>query len=195
LKGGVDRSRQNTRTFTVTDTFGDLVQKQNPSHCDGKIVGPNYIYPITGQIGVEDLVQAFVYLSLFGNLASEEVTPGIVTKGPPTLVDALLFTTMISGEVNPQVTFAPIGRTLSVTQASLDLTSSRTDKHQVVIGLALQSAVKAQLGPVRAGLQGQLVAPFGRLLTASGNPAEQAAATAVNQFLTQKLFSPTINVP
>jgi hypothetical protein len=76
----------------------------------------------------------------------------------------------------------------------LNVAASRIDKHQVVVGLALQSAGQAQLGLVRAGLQGQLVAPFGRLLTASGNLAELAAATAVDQFLTQQLFSPTINI-
>jgi hypothetical protein len=35
---------------------------------------------------------------------------------------------------------------------------------------------------------------FGRLLKASGNPAELAAATAVDQFLTRQVFSPTINI-
>jgi hypothetical protein len=98
------------------------------------------------------------------------------------------------------VNFAPIGRTLSVSLADLNVAASRTDKHQVIVGLALAAAAQAQLGPVRAGLlQGQLVAPmqtalFGRLLKASGNPAELAAATAVDQFLTRQVFSPTINI-
>jgi hypothetical protein len=110
LRARADRSRQNIRTFTVTDNFGDLVQK--PMDCDGRIVGPNYVYPISGRIGVDELVHAFVYLSLFGNLAGNAAP--IFPKGPPTLVDALVFTTTISGSVSPRVDFAPIGRSLSV---------------------------------------------------------------------------------
>jgi hypothetical protein len=197
LTGGFDRTRENVRTFTVTDNFGDLVRK--PMRCDGRLVGPNYVYPITGRIGVDDVVRAFVFLSLFGNLGGESGTPGVIPKGPPTLVDALEFTTTISGSANPRVDFAPIGRTLSVSHANLNVAALRRDKHQVIIGLALAAAAQAQLGSIRAGLRGQLVAPvqpalFGRLLTASGTPAELAAANAVDQVLTQQLFSPTITI-
>lgn len=196
FKGNFDRQRQNIRTFTITDNFGDLVLK--PMDCDGKIVGPNYVYPIAGRIGVDEMVRAFVDLSLFANLGGGKDNP----KAAPTLVDALEFTTTISGSAAPNVNFDPmmIGRNLSVLHADLAAEATRTDKHQVVVGLALAEAAQAQLGPVRAGLQGQLVAPmqtslFGRLLTANGKqPGERAAATAVDQFLTQQLFSPTIKI-
>lgn len=145
------------------------------------------------------MVRAFVFLSLFGNLGGESGTPGVIPKGPPTLVDALEFTTTISGSANPRVDFAPIGRTLSVSHADLNVAARRRDKHQVIVGLALAAAAQAQLGSIREGLRGQLVAPvqpalFGRLLTASGTPAELAAANAVDQLLTQQLFSPTITI-
>jgi hypothetical protein len=196
MNGNFDLSRQNTRTFTITDNFGSLVNK--PMDCSGKIVGPNYVYPIAGRIGVEDLVHTFVYLTLFANLAGESA-PGTFPKGPPTLVDALLFTTTISGEVNPFVTFAPLGRTFSVAHASVDLNAKRVDQHQVVVGLAIDTAAQPQLGLLREEFLGQTAAPkknelFLGLLTARGNRAELAAATAVNQYLTQKLFSPTINI-
>lgn len=157
MRGGFDRSRENVRTSTVTDNFGDLVQK--PMRCDGRLVGPNYIYPITGRIGVDDVVRAFVFLSLFGNLGGESGTPGVIPKGPPTFVDALEFTTTISGSANQRVDFAPIGRTLSVSHANLNVAASRRDKHQVIIGLALAVAAQAQLGSIREGLRGQRVAP------------------------------------
>jgi len=197
LRGGFDRTRQNVRTFTVTDNFGELVQR--PTRCDGRLVGPNYVYPITGRIGVDEVVHAFVFLTLFGNLGGDSGAPGAIPKGPPTLADALQFTTTISGSANPRVDFAPIGRTLSVSHADLNVAARRTDKHQVIVGLALAAAAQAQLGSIREGLRGRLVAPvppalFGRLLTASGTPAELAAANAVDQVLTQQLFSPTITI-
>jgi hypothetical protein len=183
LGAGFDRQRQNTRTFTVTDNFRNLVQKLSDEYCSRQLVAENYVYPITGRVGVEGMVHAFVYLSLFGNLAGKEDNPA----GPPTLVDALDFQTTISGSASPKVTFTPLGRGLSLTEASLISEASRKDVHRVVIGLALDKAANSQVGPTRDAL-------FGRLLTASGNRAELAAANAVDQFLTQTVFSPTIVV-
>lgn len=184
LTAGLDRQRQNTRTFTVTDNFGDLVQKLSPKYCDKKIVKENYIYPIAGRIGVEEMVQTFVYLSLFGNLGGKEDNP----KGPPTLVDALNFETTISGSASPKVTFTPIGRGFSVSDFSLNATASRKDAHSVVVGLALDEADVGRAGEVKDRL-------VGSLLTASAdNRAERVAATAVDQFLAQNLFRPTIVV-
>jgi hypothetical protein len=199
FKAGLDRTRENTRTFTVTDNFGELVK--GLTGCQKEIVGPNYIYPITGRIGVEDMIQEFVYMSIFANLGAETTTAATVPKGPPTLVDALAFTTTISGSVNPTVAFSPVGKELGVTAASVDLAASRTDLHQVVVGLALAPAGQAQLGPLREGYFGSYAAAPGGTLVApllTASPAtrsENIAATAVNQFLTQQLFSPTINLP
>jgi hypothetical protein len=195
---GLDRTRENTRTFTITDNFGELVK--GLTGCKDELVGPNYIYPITGRIGVQDMIQEFVYMSIFANLDAESTTPATVPKGPPTLVDALVFTTKISGSVNPTVAFSPVGKELGVTAASVDLAASRTDLHQVVVGLALAPAGQAQLGSLREAYFGSyaaapgttLVAPL--LTAAPATRSENIAATAVNQFLTQQLFSPTINL-
>src|ERR1700730_15077007 len=58
IVGNGDRSRSNERTFTITDKFAFLLRELNTlkqasgrRYCDGRIVGPNYIYPIAGQIG------------------------------------------------------------------------------------------------------------------------------------------------
>jgi hypothetical protein len=197
LTAGLDRTRENTRTFTVTDNFGELVKSL--TGCEDELVGPNYIYPITGRIGVQDMIEAFVYMSIFANLGAETTTPATVPKGPPTLVDALQFTTKISGSVNPTVAFSPVGKELGVTAAGVDLVASRTDLHEVTVGLALGPAGQAQLGSLReayfgsyVGAPGALVAP---LLTAAPTTRSEAfAAAAVKQFLTQQLFSPTINL-
>jgi hypothetical protein len=108
---------------------------------------------------------------------------------------------MISGSVNPTVAFAPAGKELGVTAASVDFAASRTDNHQVVVGLALAPTGQGQLGSLRAAYFGSYVAAPGATLVApllTASPAtrsENIAATAVNQFLTQQLFSPTINLP
>jgi hypothetical protein len=208
IKGGLDRMRKNDRTFTITDKFSGLVGLPN-TYCDGHDVQqtynynvpPNYLYPIAGKIGVVLLVQDFINLTLFANL-SKKSTP----QGPPTLVDALTFTTAISGTLTPTIVFSPVGTALNVTNATLTGVASRTDVHTVTMGLAIGGAGLKLLAPVRTTLFTtplQRVTPTNAsatlfttpLLTASPASASEAAAVeAVNQFLTRKLFSPTINI-
>jgi len=192
IKGGFDRSRQNERIFTVTDSFSGLVRLPD-TYCDGRPVNenynynvaPNYAYPAAGKIGVERMVQDFIELTLFANLGGPKATP----KGPPTLVDTLAFQTVITGTLTPVITFSPVGRGFSLADASLTGVATRTDLHTITMGLSIAGAGVNLVVPTRTAL---FTAP---LLTARpGSPAEASAADAVNQVLTLKLFRPTINV-
>ena len=183
ITAGFNRQRANTRAFTVTDTFGRLVRDVPDDYCVKHIVTENYIYPITGRIGIEKMVHDFINLTLFANLAGNTADGA----GPPTLVDALEFTTSISGSATPKVEFSPVGTGLSVADANLTGKASRVDLHKVTVGLAIDSGSVVQVGPLRSTL-------FASLLTASGGRTEQIAAEAVNQVLTSKLFTRTIIV-
>lgn len=180
---GANRMRENTRTFTVTDTFGKLIQLP-ADYCTDHIVEANYIYPIAGKIGMAPVIHEFIRLTLFANLSGPK---GNVT-GPPTMVDQLQFTTRISGSLTPTVLFSPVGNAFQVIDASLTPSVSRTDLHTVTVGLAIADRSVPQLAPIRSLL-------FAPLLTASGGPTEKVAADAVNQALTLKLFQRTIIVP
>jgi|SoiMethySBSTD1v2_1073268.scaffolds.fasta_scaffold261076_3 hypothetical protein len=185
ISAGFNRQRQNTRAFTVTDTFGGLIRNVGDDYCNKKfMVTENYIYPITGRVGIENMVHDFINMTLFANLRGNTSSG----EGPPTLVDALEFTTSISGSATPKITFAPLGTGLSVTDASVTGRLSRVDLHKVTIGLAIDKGSVPQVASLRATL-------FTPLLTASGGRAEQKAAEAVNQVLTSKLFTRTIVVP
>jgi hypothetical protein len=94
ISAGANFERSNNRTFTVTDTFSYLLTKLNvpvrgQRYCDGQIVRANYVYPITGRIGIDELVKTFMELTLFGNLAGKEANPG--AGGAPTMADQLTF--------------------------------------------------------------------------------------------------------
>jgi hypothetical protein len=191
IKGGFDRKRENERLFTVTDSFRGLVIGLPPEYClnptTGRdyVVSENYIYPITGRIGVHRMMNDFVELTLFENLGGPKEKP----TGPPTLVDQLSFTTTISGSVTPTITFTPAGTRLQVMDASLPVSVTRTDLHKVTVGLALAGAGPKLIGGLRTGL---FAAP---LVTANPRTAgEAAAAAAVSQFLTLKIFQPTVIV-
>ena len=115
MSAGFNRQRVNTRSFTVTDTFGGLIRDVGNDYCNKKfMVTENYVYPITGRIGIENMVHDFINMTLFANLRGD-VPDG---KELPTLVDALDSRTAISGSAVPQITFSPLGTGLSV-RASL----------------------------------------------------------------------------
>jgi hypothetical protein len=164
-----DRSRQNIRTFTISDTFVDLFRNLRDNYCnESPPPGRDYIYPVTGNIGLKEMIQTFVDLSISDNLSAKD--------GPPTLGDTLRFATTISGSVAPKVVLTPIGTSLQLADASFLAIASRADVHSVVVSLAykpikLRSA--AGVGLVR----GLLVSAKG------GNDAQNAAVNSNEQML------------
>ncbi|MCA0032651.1 hypothetical protein [Mesorhizobium sp. B263B2A] len=181
LQGSFDRQRGNERSFTVTDNFGNLINKTDARYCKDKIVEANVVYPIAGKVGMERAVDDFLVLALFGNLAGSDSKDVTAVKGPPTMVDQLEFKTTVSGTVNPSVTFSPGGPDFHISEAALGVTNSRTDTHKLTVGLYLDTSGVKQIEKARADI-------FLGLITAAGGPAEQGAATAVDQFLKQKIF-------
>jgi hypothetical protein len=185
IKGNFDRQRQNIRTFTITDNFGTLVHDLPATYCpDRFLVGPNMIYPVAGQVGMRKVVQDFLVLALFDNLAGDgkDVT---AVKGPPTMVDQLDFETTIGGSVTPKITFTPLNRGWEVADATLGLSASRKDVHKLTVGLYLATPGDRDIGAIRAGI-------FQQFIAARGNAAEKGAAIAVDQFLQQKALQPKI---
>ncbi len=190
LTGTFDRQRQNERSFTITDNFGNLVTKVPEIYCKKHIVEANIVYPIAGRVGIDRVVHDFLLLTLFENLSgpSSDVKKNLTPTGPPTMVDQLQFITAIGGGATPKVTFIPKGRTFQTSDASLPLSISRKDTHLLTVGLYLDQTAAKEIGGVRTAMF------QGGLITASGGRAEQGAALAVEQFLTQKIFKPTIVV-
>ena len=63
LNGNFDRQRQNSRSFTITDNFADLVKKLRADYCNGQIVEANTVYPIAGNVGMDLVVHDFLVSS------------------------------------------------------------------------------------------------------------------------------------
>jgi len=188
IKGTFDRKRENERLFTVSDSFSGLIHLPDDYCMDpvanrSYVVSENYIYPITGRIGVKRMVQDFIELTLFGSLGGPASKP----TGPPTLVDQLSFTTELSGTITPTVTFTPAGSALQVADASLTASADRKDLHKVTVGLAIAGPGVKLVAPLRQAL-------FATPLVTAHAPTrgEQVAVEAVNQFLTLKLFQPAV---
>lgn len=176
IKAGVDRQRENTRTFTVTDDFKTLLSLRN-SYCDAHMAEENQIYPMAGKIGIEPFVHEFIRVALFTELGNEK------DGGPPTMVDTLEFQTTISGSAVPKIVFAPVGRALQVADASLTAQLTRKDVHTLTMGLSVIAAAP----PREASAQPKAL--FGRLLTSKGGGTRRGAAEAVDQELYRKALS------
>jgi hypothetical protein len=126
LTGNFDRQRQNERSFTITDNFGDLVTKVRENYCTGHIAEDNYVYPIAGKVGIDRVVHDFLLLTLFANLGGTD-TGKDPTKvsGPPTMVDQLQFQTTIGGAATPKIVFIPLGPAFSFSDASFPISASQ----------------------------------------------------------------------
>jgi hypothetical protein len=194
LGAGLDRTRQNIRTFTISDPFGRLLQLG--TYCDDQTHNPNYLYPITGKIGVAEMVDTFVDLALFGGLSKKAgggggaeaslqsetanafalmpkassgakkpaVTKSTSSDGPLAMGDTISFTTKLSGSAVPKVVLTPVGAALNVADASLSLSAARTDVHKVIVGISVPDAFVPR-GATKGSLLAKIAAPSGNSAT------------------------------
>jgi hypothetical protein len=173
---GVNLSRNNTRTVPIADTFGDLYANVSNAYCDNELKEANYLYPITGKIGMDEQISDFVDNSVLNHLSGKDGS----SSGPATESDNLNFETVVSGSVSPKIVMAG-GNGLA--DASFSGSITRTDKHRVTIGLSL---------PVR-GKGADKVEPFyGKFFTGQGNATERRAFLVVDQAKQDQLLSRAI---
>jgi hypothetical protein len=187
LTAKFDRQRQNEWTFTITDKFGDLVQKTDESYCvNYTVAAENYVYPITGKVGLSKLIKEFTLMSLFENLEAVNKDVSTVKAGPPSIVQQLQFTTEFDGGASPKIVFTPKGTPFQASDATFPLLVSRKDTHQLIVGLYLDKDEAKQLGGVRTTIYA------GSLITATGGRSQQGAANAIQQYLALKIFKPSL---
>jgi hypothetical protein len=185
-------SRQNTRTFTLTDNFESLrTLKKKDCNYD---VPPNFEYPITGTIGLAEELHTFISLTFQENL-SKIVEDGkdftYDGKGAaPAMADTIKFTTIVSAGSPTKITLNQVGNNWQFAQASSGLSASRVDMHQVIIGLGLPTPL--QRGSAVAALSGSA------FITTSAPPKGPSggirnAFIAVNQQIYRYEAPPRIN--
>jgi len=135
IGGGITRQNQGTRSFQIVDTFTDLAQlyvkKNDKDSCSG-LAPSNSLYPITGTIGLTEVVHTFVELNDVAGI--EHKAAGDKTT---TFSDAIEFQTIISGRINPKIELSPVKQGLGLADASITNTWKRTDAHKVIIALQL----------------------------------------------------------
>lgn len=69
LSLGLDRTREASRAFTLSDTFSGLLTKVDDAYCAGPRPGANPLYPLVGEIGIADAIHQFIEMSIFDDLS------------------------------------------------------------------------------------------------------------------------------
>lgn len=141
---GQEQKRQNQRNFKAIDNFDNLVSTPIMERVCARLearIGrkfsqsqpKNYRYPITGSLGLSEVIDTFLQLNQSGNLV------GNTKENPklPTMADTMTFTTTVNGGVNPSVKLSTAGTGLKLAEAGLDATVKRVDEHKLVMALTL----------------------------------------------------------
>ena len=158
LSAGLDRQRQNTRNFIVTDTFKDLIVTVDEKYCplvpiDKRRDDKNYFYPLFGDVGMLEFVHTYIKMN-------EDVTLKAKDKdGVPTFSDQLDFQTKLTGSVSPTLTFGPTPRDFALINAGMTNVATRTDNHRVRVAVSMPLPPTATAPIVRATEKGPKVTP------------------------------------
>jgi hypothetical protein len=150
VSAGNTRERQNERKLRVGHTFIELYDQTRKEVCDRIAAGTgNLIYPITGKIGLEELINTFyllnrpynenLYLPVERHGPVDVAYKNLVSKNLADvgkLTDTLMFTTTLSAGATPSITLNPIpARAFRLADANLELIAKRTDVHKVAISV------------------------------------------------------------
>ena len=122
FEAGLDRTRAATREFKMVDSFQDFRNFDPQEKCRSYDAQKNWIYPITGSIGLAEIMDT--YFVLYDRHGEVEA-----------FTDKLEFTTKITGSVKPAIVLSPVTDNFHLASANLDSVNNRTDLHQVTITL------------------------------------------------------------
>lgn len=145
IGGGVKREQKARRQFQISDKFIDLANLYMPdrdgrSKCPGK-PEVNYAYPISGTVGLEETVSTFLTLNDMAGI--QQAASGGV--GVTRFTDELVFTTTLTGRLNPKIVFDPVGIGGNSPDAGLTNSYKRVDKHQVTVSIEVPLLPEAAL--------------------------------------------------
>ncbi len=136
---GSESSRKNTRIFSVIDDLKEL----HKARC-GRVEAtrPNLIYPITGSIGIAEVVRTYIELETMTEL---KTVGWEQEKEMIAFSDELEFTTKFNAGANAELKFETAVGSLRLTKASLSGSATRKDIHKVTVSLARDGSVDPDL--------------------------------------------------
>ncbi len=134
--GAASLTREAKRTFTITDTFKDLRALQ----CGSKSPAVSAFYPVTGTIGVGEVISTFMRIEKLKTTGFKEGFEGKEKIDASTIAfaDELTFKTMFTAPgIKHSMAFDTIPGVLRVTAANTGTSADRLDEHRLTVALAL----------------------------------------------------------
>lgn len=139
LKGGADRSRQNSRFFRVIELLSELRDDpllngpNSPCSEDGQYA--NFVYPIAGTVGIDEIVLTYAKL--------RRIQKFRIAKDSGTIFsDTLTFTTILNAGISPKMELNTVTGPIKLTKANIDGSVERKDIHKVAIAMAPRKSVQ-----------------------------------------------------
>lgn len=138
--GALDKKRQSDRAIGIAATFGDLYDLYASQQChDAGLTDPEHrrakAYPITGNVGMRELVDQYIRISKDTTLAKSTFGDGKL------FTDKIVFTTEISGGFDPSIDLSPTPK--HKISFGIDLSASRKDIHEVIVDISPAKAAPA----------------------------------------------------
>jgi hypothetical protein len=129
LKVGDEKERKAERKFTIADTFEGLFTDLDDSECAALAeIGPHLIYPITGRIGMHEVVETFVDLD-------EEADFSVKDGSFTSFTDTITFQTKIFGSLEPSVQITRDAGEFGINDAGGKIEANRIDVHEVTVSI------------------------------------------------------------
>jgi hypothetical protein len=183
--GKLDRVAE--RKLEANHTFLELYELTDPAVC-AKIAagGGNFIYPITGKIGLEEVFETFYLMNRPYNPAlkspdDEAFKNHRAGRDVKDFSDELKFTTKFNMGATPSITLDPVPQKFRLTSASLTSSALREDLHKVVISVDIGDPVTSLMDARgRAGL---------RALNAAAQGAKRQASRRVKELRMENFIS------
>jgi hypothetical protein len=174
---GLNRTRDGNRSFELIDSFDDL-RKMNCTR-DREV---NWIYPLTGDVGMYDAVATFIRLQHADNPGGTRIF---------TFADTLTYTTTFNGGLTSTLTLAPVTDRFRIAAANAGLSGSRMDMHKVVVTMAAgqQTVVDRSGNRTLRRTVPRIDAPMARLGNdLNGGPGVGGLAGSFNTILSTRML-------
>ena len=134
LNGGLEKKRSNMREFRVIESLVQLLAAE----CNGITPAVNLMYPITGHVGIDEVVRTYLSIEKLTNLKDQNTEHLIFS-------DTLEYTTFLTGTIKPSLSVNAIAGEFKVTRANISGVADRRDVHKVVIAITRSGTSTSKL--------------------------------------------------
>ena len=145
----LEETRDAVRRFKTLEIFADLIKLPCETYVQPS---RNYVYPLTGSIGITRIMNTFINLSQLGG-------------GRDTFTDTITFTTHFEGIGEGHLVLEPLKGSVRLVKADATLSAERADVHKLIVSLSFPPLDLRQIRP-GAPLNIGTIAALGRESTA-----------------------------